>query len=395
MVYDVFGQNVAEYSGSTLEREHIYRGGGLLAIYEAGASALRYVLTDAQGSTRAILNSNSTVMARHDYLPFGEEIGAGIGLRSSGQGFGATDTNRQKYGLTERDATTGLDHTWWRKYENLGGRWTSPDPLRGIIGAPQSFNAYNYAGNDPVNFVDPAGLDPQGVLGGLLGLIPGMGPGTSTITVPISWNDPISRHGGIGGDGTEWVTLAVLDRTSLNQGGAQNTSSCTFNINISGISGQELTDMQNEITRIFDSADLGVVFNRPNQANGGSWNVVVTPQFTGAVAASLGSDINNIARLGRTIIGSGETQVNSSHIFLTHGGGMAVRPQSFASYGTITGRIAAHEVIAHGFIPTESHPDFLPKDITKPWSRRESIGMSGARFGISEQTVALLRSRCR
>jgi RHS repeat-associated protein len=161
MVYDVFGQNVAEYLGSTLEREHIYRAGMLLAIYEAGAGAIRYVLTDAQGSTRAVLNSNGTVMARHDYLPFGEEINVGIGLRSSGQGFGATDPNRQKYGLTERDDTTGLDHTWWRKYENKAGRWTSPDPLRGTIGAPQTFNAYTYAANDPVNFVDPTGLDPQ------------------------------------------------------------------------------------------------------------------------------------------------------------------------------------------------------------------------------------------
>jgi RHS repeat-associated protein len=85
----------------------------------------------------------------------------GIGLRTSGQNYGATDTNRQKYGLTERDATTGLDHTWWRKYESLGGRWTSPDPVRGSIGAPQSFNAYTYAANDPVNLIDPTGLDPQ------------------------------------------------------------------------------------------------------------------------------------------------------------------------------------------------------------------------------------------
>jgi len=63
--------------------------------------------------------SSSAIIARHDYLPFGEEIGAGLGLRTTSQGYGATDTNRQKYGLTERDDATGLDHTWWRKYENL------------------------------------------------------------------------------------------------------------------------------------------------------------------------------------------------------------------------------------------------------------------------------------
>lgn len=168
MVYDIFGQDVADYSGSTggtLERENIYRGGQLLATYESGSSAIKYVLTDVQGSTRAIMNNSGTsssVIARHDYLPFGEEISSGIGLRTTTQGYGATDTNRQKYALTERDDATGLDHTWFRKYESFSGRMTSPDSYTGsmTIGDPQSFNRYSYTQNDPVNFVDPTGLDP-------------------------------------------------------------------------------------------------------------------------------------------------------------------------------------------------------------------------------------------
>jgi RHS repeat-associated protein len=122
------------------------------------------VLSDVQGSSRAVMNNasygSSTVLARHDYLPFGEEIWAGTGLRSSAQGYGASDPNRRKYGLTERDDTTGLDHTWWRKYENTSGRWISPDPYNGSITVanPQSLNRYAYVGNDPVNSVDPTGL---------------------------------------------------------------------------------------------------------------------------------------------------------------------------------------------------------------------------------------------
>ncbi len=171
MVYDIFGQDVADYTGSgdgTLERENIYRG-GLLATYEASSSSYKYILQDLQGSTRAVMNNNgssSSVIARHDYLPFGEEIYSGIGLRGTSQGFAtspwANDSIRQRYAMTERDDTTGLDHTPWRKYENLSGRWTSPDPLDGSIANPQSFNRYSYTQNDPVNLVDPSGLNAAG-----------------------------------------------------------------------------------------------------------------------------------------------------------------------------------------------------------------------------------------
>jgi len=53
---------------------------------------------------------------------------------------------------------TGLDHTPFRKYDSFAGRWTTPDPLRGGLTDPQSFNRYAYTKNDPVNSVDPNGL---------------------------------------------------------------------------------------------------------------------------------------------------------------------------------------------------------------------------------------------
>jgi RHS repeat-associated protein len=62
--------------------------------------------------------------------------------------------------MTERDEASGLDHTWYRKYENQGGRWTSPDPFISSINLanPQSFNRYSYVENEPTNFIDPSGL---------------------------------------------------------------------------------------------------------------------------------------------------------------------------------------------------------------------------------------------
>jgi len=117
------------------------------------------VLQDVQGSTRAVM-SGTSVIARHDFLPFGEEISAGTGMRTSGQGFGVIDKIRQRYAMTEHDDTSGLDHTWWRKYDNRSGRWTSPDSYNGsaTTADPQSFNRFSYVQNDPVNFVDPSGL---------------------------------------------------------------------------------------------------------------------------------------------------------------------------------------------------------------------------------------------
>jgi RHS repeat-associated protein len=154
-------------SGTLIKKVHITQlrqraTSGAGSQGSGGGAGTIYVLSDAQGSSRAIMNSDgvgaSTVIARHDYLPFGEEIGSN--LRPGVAGYGAGDSNRKKFGLTERDDLTGLDHTSWRKYENLSGRWTSPDPYLASarLTNPQTLNRYAYVQNDPVNFIDPTGL---------------------------------------------------------------------------------------------------------------------------------------------------------------------------------------------------------------------------------------------
>ena len=141
--------------------DNIYQGGSIMAMEETTSTS--YLVSDSQGSKRLVLNSSGGVMARHDYYPFGEAIQAGVGMRTSGQGFGATDRFRSRFAGTEGDAGTGLEHTLWRKMESRSGRWTSVDPYRGSMrrSNPQTFNRYSYGGNDPVNRVDPTGLQPQ------------------------------------------------------------------------------------------------------------------------------------------------------------------------------------------------------------------------------------------
>jgi len=144
LVYDIGGKLIAEYGGSET----------------SGVGGLSYVHQDWQGSTRVVTNAHGFVKSRNDYTAFGEDINSGTGLRTENQGFGSAENLRQKYGLTERDDATGLDHTWFRKHETQAGRWTSPDPYNGSmnIGDPQSFNKYSYVTNQPTNYIDPSGL---------------------------------------------------------------------------------------------------------------------------------------------------------------------------------------------------------------------------------------------
>jgi RHS repeat-associated protein len=113
------------------------------------------------GSTRLVTDSQANVRARHDYMPFGEEISAGIGGRTSGQGYGATDDTRQKFTSKERDNESGLDYFGARYYSSMQGRFTSVDPELGSAkrGSPETWNRYSYCLNNPLVLVDPDGKD--------------------------------------------------------------------------------------------------------------------------------------------------------------------------------------------------------------------------------------------
>ena len=162
-VYDADGQRVATQVGGALTNVCVYDAmGKLLAEYgapSAGPGGTSYVMSDHQGSPRVVTNTSGAVISRHDYLPFGEELGT-VGMRTSGQGYGAADAARQKYAGMESEDGSGMATTLWRKYDSSSGRWTSPDPYAAsmTIANPQSFNRYSYVGNDPVNMRDPSGL---------------------------------------------------------------------------------------------------------------------------------------------------------------------------------------------------------------------------------------------
>jgi len=143
-VYDVGGQLVAEYNNQQ----------------QQSGSGTSYLTTDNLGTPRVITDGSGAVKARHDYLPFGEELYAGVGGRTAGQGY-VGDSNRFRFAKLERDDETGLDYAKARYYANVQGRFTSPDPLMASAkpSMPQTWNRYTYCNNNPVVLIDPTGLD--------------------------------------------------------------------------------------------------------------------------------------------------------------------------------------------------------------------------------------------
>ncbi len=166
-VYGLDGELIAEYNvnGATTspQKEYGYRGGQLLVVYDASEAAdkqLQWLVADHLGTPRMVIDKTGSLtgIKRHDYLPFGEEIGAGIGIRSASNGF-TQDNIRKKFTGYERDNEIGIDFAQARYYAYSQGRFTSADnPFAGQrIDIPQSWNLYQYCHDNPITFTDPDG----------------------------------------------------------------------------------------------------------------------------------------------------------------------------------------------------------------------------------------------
>ena len=124
-------------------------------------TATCYVTVDQIGSTRMVTDSNGNVVRRYDFLPFGEELWAGVGGRTNAQGYqSGQDYFNPKFTGQYRDVESRLDYFNARYYSPEQGRFLSPDP--GNAGAdpgdPQTWNGYAYVGNNPLSYTDPSGM---------------------------------------------------------------------------------------------------------------------------------------------------------------------------------------------------------------------------------------------
>jgi RHS repeat-associated protein len=123
---------------------------------------VEWTVADQLGTPRMVFDKTGALanVKRHDYLPFGEELSAGQGARSTTLGYSVPDGVRQKFTSKERDIETGLDYFEARYYSSIQGRFTSVDPdnAGGDATDPQSWNGFAYVGNSPLISTDPHGL---------------------------------------------------------------------------------------------------------------------------------------------------------------------------------------------------------------------------------------------
>jgi len=140
---------------------------GYLVKQPASGVDIEWLVTAQLGTPRMIADQTGALsgVKRHDYLPFGEELYAGISGRTTQQGY-TGDSLRQKFTQYERDNETNLDFAESRYYSSLMGRFTSPDESFADQEEddPQSWNLYTYVRNNPLRFIDSTGeghIDPK------------------------------------------------------------------------------------------------------------------------------------------------------------------------------------------------------------------------------------------
>ena len=127
------------FNGQIINRREFQHGGNVVDSY----------ILDHLGNTN-IVSGYSGNWDQSDFYPFGGER-----VYKSAAG------NHYKFTGQERDPESGNDNFGARFYASPMGRFMSPDP--GNAGAsphtPQSWNAYAYVLNNPLNATDPTGLN--------------------------------------------------------------------------------------------------------------------------------------------------------------------------------------------------------------------------------------------
>jgi len=122
--------------------------------YDAVGSRYVYHYTDHAGNIRlsfTSVNGIASVLEENNYYPFG------LKHQQYNTGSSSIATYNYKFGGSELQEN-GMYDFGARMYMPDLGRWGVMDPLAEIM---RSHSPYNYAYNNPVNFIDPDGMAPR------------------------------------------------------------------------------------------------------------------------------------------------------------------------------------------------------------------------------------------
>ena len=119
-------------------------------------NATQYYLynKDIQGSTSSLVKEDGSADATYQYTDFGE---------TTIQGDDQAD-NEVCYTGGIYDQSTGLYYLNARYYNPEDGRFLTEDTYRGENNQPDTQHLYVYCANNPVNYVDPSGHGPVGIV---------------------------------------------------------------------------------------------------------------------------------------------------------------------------------------------------------------------------------------
>ncbi|MFF3619817.1 polymorphic toxin-type HINT domain-containing protein [Streptomyces sp. NPDC002467] len=142
-------------AGQAVDAIRYYTGpGGVTTTRQTGGKNTGHKLTvllsdNHNTATTAVEQKPGQAVTRRKYDPYGNQRGA---LAANWPG------SRTFLGTGNNDAATGLTHIGAREYEPANGRFISVDPVIDITN-PMQMNGYVYANGDPVNQMDPTGLE--------------------------------------------------------------------------------------------------------------------------------------------------------------------------------------------------------------------------------------------
>jgi len=111
----------------------------------------RWILKDHLGNTRVVFDANEEVVSEHHYYPFGLEL---EGDWQQDNNYDYTYNGKE----VQKSFDLGYQNYGARFYDPSIGRFMSVDPLANTEHS-LSINPYHYVANNPINNIDPDGLD--------------------------------------------------------------------------------------------------------------------------------------------------------------------------------------------------------------------------------------------